>query len=212
MSVPGDYFPTTLDRCLAMSGEEAAVITFLWNLGLRAPEVMNTLTLILPNSAVSAIIGHSGNIIKMMQEKTGARIKVENRMDHVKERVVRISSTNGENVYQAFKQVLDKINGDPQLRINMHVSYLTTAPQTTSKPTASWRTRPISQSKLQQYFQQYYLASSNMSFNGVSVRPVGTRTSLFSRPPVATAGTIDHPISTGSSSRKRKLNDTMSAH
>jgi RNA-binding protein Nova len=112
---------------------------------------MNTLTLILPNSAVSAIIGHGGNIIKMMQEATGARIKVENRMDHVKERVVRISSTDAESVYKAFKQVLDKIDGDPQLRINMHVTYMQ---QAVPRQAAMSRYQQIDPVAIRQYFQK----------------------------------------------------------
>jgi hypothetical protein len=138
---------------------------------------MNTLTLILPNSAISAIIGHGGNIIKMMQETTRARIKVENRMDHVSERVVRISSTDAENVYHAFKKVLDKINGDPQLRINMHVTYMHQQPTNHTKSATS-RYQQIDADAIRKYFERL-LASGprplGSIYNGVSVRPVGTK-------------------------------------
>ena len=124
LAAPGDYFPATMERCLAMSGDQNALITFLWNLGVRSPGVMNSLTLVLPNSAVSAIIGHGGATIKAMQETSGARMKVESRTDGVKERVVRIASTNGENVFKGLRLVLEKISSDPQLGQNLHVTYI----------------------------------------------------------------------------------------
>jgi hypothetical protein len=175
LGVPGDYFPTTLDRCVAISGANEAVVTFLWNVALRATELMNTITIILPNSAVSAVIGHRGNVIQHLQESTGARIKVENRVDNVEERVVRISSTNPEIVYGAFRLVLDKIQGDPQLKMNTHVNYAPLRPP----PTAAVPARPnsIDPQAYQQYFQRYMAAmkSASSSRSVVIVRPIGTK-------------------------------------
>ena len=106
---PGDYFPTINERCLAATGSQTAVTTFLWNLGVRAPELMSMLALILPDSAVSAIIGRGGSTIKSMQESSGARIKVENRINGVKERILRISSSSGETLFKGLRAVLDKL-------------------------------------------------------------------------------------------------------
>ena len=175
LGVPGDYFPTTLDRCIAISGAQEALVTFIWNLALRATELMNTITIILPNSAVSAVIGHRGNVIKYMQETTGARIKVENRVETVAERVVRVSSTDPEIVYRAFRIVLDKIQGDPQLKQNMHVNYAPVRPSnTTSKST------PLDTQAYQQYFQRYMAAmkSAQSSKSVVIVRPIGTKVGI----------------------------------
>ena len=123
LGFPGDVFPVLLERCLSMSGDQNAIITFLWNMAVRAPDVMTSLTLVLPNSAVSAIIGHGGCTIKSLQEESGARIKVENRMDGVKERIVKISHTNGASVFKALGLVMNKIASDPQVSQHMHVSY-----------------------------------------------------------------------------------------
>ena len=175
LGVPGDYFPTTLDRCIAISGADEALVTFIWNVALRAKELMNTITIILPNSAISAIIGHRGNIIQHMQEATGARIKVENRMDNVVERVVRISSTSPEIVYKAFRMVLEKIQGDPQLRQNMHVNYAPVRPS--DQPANSGRNAPLDPQAYQQYFQRYMAAmkSAGSYKSVVIVRPIGTK-------------------------------------
>ena len=177
LGVPGDYFPTTLDRCIAISGAQEAMVTFIWNLAIRAPELMNTITLILPNSAVSAVIGHRGNVIKYMQETTGARIKVENRVETVAERVVRVSSTDPEIVYKAFRLVLDKIQGDPQLKQNMHVNYAPVRPAST---TAGSRSNSIDTLAYQQYFQRYMAAmkSASSSKSVVIVRPIGTKVGI----------------------------------
>ena len=143
-----------------------------------------------------------------MQEATGARIKVENRMDHVKERVVRISSTDAENVYKAFKQVLDKISGDPELRVNMHVNYMQ---QPTTR--SGSRYQQIDPGAIRQYFQRLLTSppgtSAKSSYNGVSVRPVGTR--QFSRS-VLSSGASDPrsnitPFQGDYASKKRKINE-----
>ena len=195
VGVPGDYFPTTLDRCIAISGAQEALVTFIWNLALRATELMNTITIILPNSAVSAVIGHRGNVIKYMQETTGARIKVENRVDNVAERVVRVSSTDPEIVYRAFRLVLDKIQGDPQLKQNMHVNYAPVRPPTSGATTGTStgsRPPPLDTQAYQQYFQRYMAAmkSASSSQSVVIVRPIGTKVGI-KRKLSADATTID---------------------
>ena len=190
LGVPGDYFPTTLDRCIAISGPQEAVVTFIWNVALRATELMNTITIILPNSAVSAVIGHRGNVIQHLQESTGARVKVENRVENVEERVVRISSTNPEIVYKAFRFILDKIQGDPQLKVNMHVNYAPVRPLTTIALPS--RPNSIDPQAYQQYFQRYMAAmkSASSSRSVVIVRPIGTKIGI-KRKLSADATTID---------------------
>ena len=63
-----------------------------------------------------------------MQETTSARIKVENRMDNIKERIVRISNTVPENVFKAFRLVLEKLATEPQVKHHMHVTYCNNFP------------------------------------------------------------------------------------
>lgn len=128
LGIPGDLFPLTMERCLFMSGSDNSVVTFMWNLGVRAPEVMSSLTIILPNSAISTLIGHGGCTIKFLQEQSGARMSVEDRVDTVKERILRISSIIPEIVYKCLRLVLDKISTDSQVGQNNNVSYNTHIP------------------------------------------------------------------------------------
>ena len=154
---PGDFFPFTVDRCIALCGQQTAVVTFLWNMGVRAPRLMRSLSLILPIPSVSAIIGQGGSTIKHMQQVSGSKMKVEDRMDGVKERILRITGYSGETVFKALRLVLDKLSAEESMRANMHVSYV-----------GQYRIDPA---VYQQYLDQYLTAAVKASMEANMPEP-----------------------------------------
>jgi len=120
---PGDYFPNSMERCVSISGSETDVITFLWNLSVRIPELSASLTLVLPNPCVSIIIGQGGSTIKSLSHASGARIKVEERLPGVKDRLVRVSGPSPEVIFKGIRCMLDRVHSDPSLSMGSDVSY-----------------------------------------------------------------------------------------
>ena len=120
---PGDYFPNTMDRCILVGGSDSAVITFLWNLSVRVPEFSSPLTLVVPDSCASTIIGQGGSTIKSLQQMSGCRIKVEDRMPGVKDRLVRVAGSSLEIIFRGLRCILDRIQGDPSLRTPPPISF-----------------------------------------------------------------------------------------
>jgi hypothetical protein len=120
---PGDFFPGTFERCLWISGHKGPVVTFLWNMAVRAPVLMNTFSLLFTNTSVSAIIGRKGATVKAIQIATGCQIKVGQKIPGVSERTVRIAGPSGESVFKALGDILDKTFEDPSLSQMVSVSY-----------------------------------------------------------------------------------------
>eukprot|EP01067_Filipodium_phascolosomae_P002149 Filipodium_phascolosomae@DN2311_c0_g1_i3.p1 len=78
--------------------------------------------IVVPNSAVSAIIGRQGTSIKTLQEATGARIQISPRDESLKERIVNVSGPL-EQTTKAASQIAELIQQDPNLKEHTNVSY-----------------------------------------------------------------------------------------
>ncbi|XP_053991785.1 RNA-binding protein Nova-1-like isoform X2 [Hylaeus volcanicus] len=81
--------------------------------------------IVVPNSAVSQIIGRQGTAVKELQEKTNTKIQISNRDDRqLKERVVKITGLL-ENVTEASTHIIESIQTDPHIKDHTKVDYST---------------------------------------------------------------------------------------
>lgn len=152
------YFPGTTDRVIVLSGKlrdlcaafsmilekirdgpsvDGSGIPITNSLGqpIRLASVQDTaaprtvVKIVVPNSAVSQLIGKQGRAIKELQDTTRTKIQISNRDEHqFKERVVTISGAF-DTVSQAAVHVLESIQSDPHIRDHTQINYVTsTAP------------------------------------------------------------------------------------
>eukprot|EP01066_Platyproteum_vivax_P009805 Platyproteum_vivax@DN4342_c0_g1_i1.p1 len=87
---------------------------------LQLPDQLST-RIVIPNSAVSLIIGAKGTTIRQLQEETGVRVHVSERQTcGPRERVVHVHGSP-EAVYRAVEEVITRIQPDPHLKEHAHV-------------------------------------------------------------------------------------------
>lgn len=80
--------------------------------------------IVVPNSAVSQLIGKQGRAIKDLQDTTGTKIQISNRDEQqLKERIVTIMGLV-ENVTQAAMHVLESIQSDPHIKDHTKLNYM----------------------------------------------------------------------------------------
>jgi hypothetical protein len=102
---------------------------------------------VVPNSAVSCIIGRGGEVIKDINRRTGAVIRIGDRLTIVHERIVQISGSL-EQCHAAVHEVLARIQTDKNLKEHLNVVYTKAAMQSNrpppilSSPTGSSETAP----------------------------------------------------------------------
>lgn len=122
LSRPGVTFPGTSERLLVAGGSLDAVHQLLRKVvekqlaaaaeqGTEPNTGMNTLRLILPNSSVSSVIGRGGEVVREIQQETGARVSVGDRVPGFQERICIIKGTV-EQMISAGNSVMDKIKDD----------------------------------------------------------------------------------------------------
>lgn len=141
------YYPGTEERILIMSGEQEALNDAIFVVlekihdmqyqyasdGSRkesyesspsqpSPVVKVTLKIVVPKSAVAAIIGKGGQQIKDLQETTNARVQVSNREEALVERVVTITGLL-EEARAASLAIASCLQSDPNLKSHMYVVY-----------------------------------------------------------------------------------------
>lgn len=130
------YFPRTIERVVAMWGTleqiKAAFEIVLEKVrGAPPSEAMGgpgvdllSCKIVVPNSAVSQLIGKQGQAIKELQENTSTRIQISNRDEqYLKERVVAISGAY-EAVRKAALIVVETIQSDPHLKDHTDINYV----------------------------------------------------------------------------------------
>jgi transcription antitermination factor NusA-like protein len=111
-----------------------------------------TVRAVVPNSAVSCIIGRGGEVVKEINRSTGATIRIGDRMMIVHERIVQVTGSL-DQCHAALCEVLTRIQTDKNLREHLNVVYTkaasmqmaSPAPQIDTSPTPS----PPSSSSLQ---------------------------------------------------------------
>ncbi len=88
---------------------------------------------VVPNSAVSCIIGRGGEVVKEINRNTGAMIRIGDRMTIVHERIVQITGTV-DQCHGAVLEVLTRIQSDKNLREHLNVVYTKAAMQSNRPP------------------------------------------------------------------------------
>ena len=88
---------------------------------------------VVPNSAVSCIIGRGGEVVKDINRRTGAMIRIGDRLSIVHERIVQISGTV-EECHAALHEVATRIQSDKNLREHLNVVYTKAAVQSNRPP------------------------------------------------------------------------------
>ena len=111
-----------------------------------------TVRAVVPNSAVSCIIGRGGEVVKEINRSTGATIRIGDRMMIVHERIVQVTGSV-DQCHAALCEVLTRIQTDKNLREHLNVVYTKAASMQMSTPTpqidTSQTTSPPSSSSLQ---------------------------------------------------------------
>ena len=79
--------------------------------------------IVVPNSAVSQIIGKEGASVKELQAKTNTRVQISNRDERqLKERIVNIMGTI-DNVAKASFHIIESIQSDPHIKHHIKLNY-----------------------------------------------------------------------------------------
>jgi hypothetical protein len=148
------FFPGTQERIVVIAGsmeglseavgiilEKIRLFVFAElrnrNLSLRCPApndesyVDLTIRAVVPNSAVSCIIGRGGEVVREINRSTGAIIRIGDRMPVVHERIVQVTGSS-EQCHAAMCEVLSRIQSDKNLREHLNVVYTKTASMATS--------------------------------------------------------------------------------
>jgi transcription antitermination factor NusA-like protein len=102
-----------------------------------------SLRAVVPNSAVSCIIGRGGEVVKDINRATGAMIRIGDRMTVVHERIVQVTG-NLEQVHSAMYEVATRIQSDKNLKEHLNVVYTKSAMQSNRGLTASMPSPPPS--------------------------------------------------------------------
>eukprot|EP01066_Platyproteum_vivax_P003512 Platyproteum_vivax@DN14441_c0_g1_i1.p1 len=133
LSPSGSYFPGTNNRIVAMSGQQEQINQAMLVILDKINESANssvpssggkiTCKIVVPKSAVSAIIGKGGAQIKQLQETTAAKIQISNREEGLNERVVHITGTL-ESLQNACLTIATSIQADQNLQDHMYLSYV----------------------------------------------------------------------------------------
>jgi hypothetical protein len=111
-------------------------------------EIDVSIRAVVPNSAVSCIIGRGGEVVKEINRATGAMIRIGDRMSIVHERIVQVTGTV-DQCHAAMYEVLTRIQSDKNLKEHLNVVYTKAALQSTSRlssPSTVATTPPASSS------------------------------------------------------------------
>jgi len=127
LSAPGNYFPGTKDRICVLGGklpdlENCLVLIVKLVCDLPGTNTTRMLKLAVPNSAVSMVIGHGGELIRRLCNETGCRINASIRMHSMQERLIILAGAHNALV-RASLELLRIIQEDPHLQEHMHFSY-----------------------------------------------------------------------------------------
>lgn len=111
------------------------------------PDIDVSLRAVVPNSAVSCIIGRGGEVVKEINRATGAMIRIGDRLSIVHERIVQVTGTV-DQCHAAMFEVLSRIQSDKNLKEHLNVVYTKAALQTSRgvSPSTTATTPPASSS------------------------------------------------------------------
>ena len=145
------YFPGTQERLVVISGTLESVFNAVKEVVEKVKlativeehrkdptcpiDVDITCKIIVPNSAVSCIIGRGGEVVREINKNTGALIRASERFPGLHERMVQMSGSQHE-VLSAAREVVTRIQSDRNLREHLNVVY-SNSPQQVSSPAGS---------------------------------------------------------------------------
>eukprot|EP01069_Polyplicarium_translucidae_P008859 Polyplicarium_translucidae@DN3267_c0_g1_i1.p2 len=126
------FFPGTSERIVVLSGEqehlEQAVVVILEK--IRDSTMYDgpmQCKLVVPKSAVSALIGKAGASIKQLQENTGAKVQISSREEGSDERVITINGSL-ESIQSSALSIAASVQADPNLRDHAYPYYYQNGP------------------------------------------------------------------------------------
>ncbi|CAG9476099.1 RNA-binding protein Nova-1, putative [Plasmodium vivax] len=137
LSPTNSYFPNTQERVLVLCGKQEQInnalliildkIRQITTQNFQDKQNMNTspkytCRIVVPKSAVSAIIGKGGQQIKQLQDTTGAKIQISSREDGLNERIISIIGPF-ESISDTAIKVTNSIQNDPNLKDLLNVIY-----------------------------------------------------------------------------------------
>jgi len=127
LSAPGKYFPGTMDRICVLGGkltnlENCMVLIVKLVCDIPGTTTTRMLKLAVPNSAVSMVIGHGGELVRRLCHETGCRINASMRMHNMQERLIILAGAH-DALVRASLEVLRVIQEDPHLKEHIHFPY-----------------------------------------------------------------------------------------
>ncbi|SBS87570.1 RNA-binding protein Nova-1, putative [Plasmodium ovale wallikeri] len=137
LSPSNSYFPNTQERVLVLCGKQEQInnalliildkIRQISSQNVQDKQNINnipkyTCRIVVPKSAVSAIIGKGGQQIKQLQDSTGSKIQISSREDGLNERIISIIGPF-ESVSDTALKVTNSIQNDPNLKDLLNVIY-----------------------------------------------------------------------------------------
>lgn len=115
------YYPGTTDRIICLKGTRQTlfdglyrVLTALSDLAARSRKKYFSVKLVVPRSAVSMIIGFHGTKVIELQNSTGCRVSVSDRVEALAERLVSISG-DFQSVFRGTQAIVEEIQEDCHL-------------------------------------------------------------------------------------------------
>ncbi|CRG95672.1 RNA-binding protein Nova-1, putative [Plasmodium gallinaceum] len=137
LSPNNSYFPNTQERVLVLCGKQEQINSALLIILDKIRQIAShhfydkqnpnatpkyTCRIVVPKSAVSAIIGKGGQQIKQLQDSTGSKIQISSREDGLNERIITIIGTF-ESISDTALKVANSIQSDPNLKDLLNVIY-----------------------------------------------------------------------------------------
>ena len=114
------FFPTTNERMIMMGGEFESVRAMLpllagkqFEHGMEESNMM--MRVAVPTTSIASIIGKGGDVIKTIQNRTGSRVHVCERIDGVPEAIVEVKGDEGQ-VLAGVTEVMSICQSDPRMK------------------------------------------------------------------------------------------------
>ena len=137
LSAGGVYFPGTNERLVVASGSQEAINMIMYEVMVRVRDSISnnnmngefddlnmSVKMVLPNSAISIVIGKGGEAVRALIAKTGAKVTASQRQDGMQERIVTMMG-NFDQVKEAADNVVFRVQTDHENLRNMISNGLT---------------------------------------------------------------------------------------
>jgi RNA-binding protein Nova len=114
------FFPTTNERMIMISGEiqqiQSILPLILSKLEEHGMDRGNMfLRIIVPANSIASIIGKGGDVIKNIQNRTGTRINIGDRIEGLPEVIVEVKGDDRQ-IISAVSEIIDMVQSDPRIK------------------------------------------------------------------------------------------------